>query len=151
MAKRTNQKGKITAFKRTIKEEGYSSDKKKVIWCFDQIDRDGKFAFDLDRDDFQHKMFMEKLLAYSGMTWSEVKRQTHDDGKSKHHSIEVQKLSKEAQERFAAKKLEEDADSVFSFALDNKLRIVGIRKEECFHILWYDPEHEICPSKKKYT
>lgn len=85
------------------------------------------------------------------MTWTEVKKQTHDDGKSKHHFLSPQFLSPEAAERLKAKQLEEYSDSIFSFALDNKLRLVGIRKNEDFHVLWYDPEHEVCPSKKKHT
>lgn len=82
---------------------------------------------------------------------AEAKRQTHDDGKSKHHLLEFGKISKEAAERFRVRHLEEYTDSVFSFALDNKLRLVGIRQNENFHILWYDSEHEVCPSEKKHT
>ena len=36
------------------------------------IDRSGKFAFDLEREEFQHKEFMQKMVDYSSMTWSEV-------------------------------------------------------------------------------
>ncbi len=151
MAKRTNQKGKYKASKRTIKEVGYSTEGEKVIWRFDMIDRSGKFAFDLSRDDFRYKEILEKLIDYSGMTWAEVRRQTHDNGKSKHHLLNVEFLSREAYERFKMRNLEEYSDSIFSFALQNKLRIVGIRKDEHFHVLWYDPEHEVCPSKLKHT
>jgi hypothetical protein len=115
------------------------------------IDRSGKFAFDLEREEFQHKEFMQKMVDYSSMTWSEVKRQTHDNGKSKHHFLSEDSLSKEALERMQSRQLGEYSDSIFSFALQNKLRIVGIREDEHFHVLWYDPEHEICPSKKKNT
>lgn len=149
MAKKTNQKNKTVAQKRTIKEKGYSSDSKKVVWQFDMIDRNGKFAFDVNRDGFKHKVFLEKLIDYSSMTWTEVKKQTHDNGKSKHHFLSS--LSNEATERLKNRQLEEYEDSIFSFALENKLRVVGIRKNEDFHVLWYDPEHEICPSKKKHT
>lgn len=128
-----------------------STDNEHPVWSFDNIDRDGKFAFDVERSDFQHKEVIRKIIDYSSMTWSEIKRQTHDDGKSKHHFIVRDKLSKEANDRFSNKRLEEDSDSIFSFALQNKLRIVGIRRGKVFHVLWYDPNHEVCPSKKKHT
>lgn len=127
------------------------SDGKLVVWIFDNIDRAGKFAFDISRKDFKPYDIMEKLIEYSSMTWADIKRQTHDDGKSKHHLLDATKLSNEAMERLKSKKLEEDSDSIFSFALQNKLRIVGIRKNEYFHVLWYDPNHEVCPSKKRNT
>ena len=60
-------------------------------------------------------------------------------------------MSKEAADRIRAKELDEYSDAIFSFALQNKLRVIGIREDEHFHVLWYDPEHEVCPSKKKKT
>lgn len=94
---------------------------------------------------------MEKMIRYSNMTWAEIKRQTHDQGNSKHHFLRPEELSKESQERLTAKGLEEANDALFSFALNNTLRIVGIREGERFKVLWYDPNHEVCPSVKKHT
>ena len=118
---------------------------------FDKIDRSGNYAFDVNREDFDHKEVLGKMVDYSSMTWGEVKRQTHDDGKSKHHFLTPGSLSKGAVERLKAKDLEEFSDYIFSFALQNKIRIVGIRNGEKFHVLWYDPNHEICPSKMRHT
>lgn len=128
-----------------------STDVQCPVWLFSNIDRAGKFAFDVNREDFKHAEVLGKMIDYSNMTWSEIKRQTHDDGKSKHHLLQHDELSKEAQERFRAKRLDEDSDLIFSFALQNKLRIIGIRRDEKFQVLWYDPEHEVCPSYKKHT
>lgn len=151
MTKKTkrNQCGKNG--KKTIQQFQNSSDSEKVVWLFDNLDRAGEFAFDVHRPDFQHKEVMEKMIAYSSMTWAEIKKQTHDGGKSKHHEIDVTLLSPEAEERIKAKKLDEDTDSIFSFALQNKLRILGIRDGRYFHVLWYDPNHRVCPSQKKHT
>lgn len=151
MSKRTTKNvGKVSS-KKTVQQNEYSSDNRKSVWCFDMLDRNGSFAFNLDRDDFRHKDFMDKLIAYSNMTWSEIKRQTHDNNKSKHHFISPDKLSSHALERLKATELEEFSDSIFSFAFDNKLRVIGIRTNEYFHVLWYDPRHEVCPSTKKHT
>lgn len=153
MAKSTNKQTKKTADKKgksTVKTtEG--TDKEYPVWMFTNLDKAGKFAFDTNRADFQHQEVLEKMINYSNMTWAEIKKQTHDDGKSKHHIIEYEKLSKAAQDRIKAKKLEQDSDAVFSFALQNKMRIVGIKRGKEFHVLWYDPEHEVCPSTKKHT
>lgn len=153
MAKRINKKTKRstdTNTKNTIRIEK-STDNHTIVWKYDRIDRSGKFAFNLSRDDFNHKDFLDKMIQYSNMTWIEVKRQTHDDGRSKHHFISADDLSKTAQERFFALHLEEYSDTIFSFAFQNKLRILGIRENEQFHVVWYDPYHEVCPSKKRHT
>ena len=151
MARKTNQNGNFSATKKTIKPVSYSTDGEKIVWMFDKIDRNGSFAFDIHRSDFRSDIIMEKLIDYSSMTWDEIKKQTHDKGKSKHHLLSIDSLSKDAFERLKAKQLEEESDSIFSFALQNKLRVVGIREGRYFHVIWYDPEHRICPATKKNT
>ena len=142
MANKITKRKKTTASsKSTVKEQGYSTDRKKVIWLFDMIDRSGKFAFDLSREGFRYREVMEKMIDYGNMTWAEVKAQTHDEGKSKHHLLSFDKLSKDAFDRFKARRLDGYEDSIFSFALQNQLRIVGIRENEHFHVLWYGMTH----------
>ena len=129
----------------------YSSDSKQVCWRFDKLDMDGKFAFDLSRTDFNHREILDKIIAYSNMTWDEVKKQTHDrKNKSKHHFLDMDALSADAIARIRAKHFEDRyQDSIFSFAFKNRLRIIGIRDGEEFHVVWFDPNHEFCPSKEK--
>lgn len=135
--------------KKTVSGDKYSTDNCKIVWRFDDLDIAGAFAFDLNRGDFEHKEVLQKIIAYSNMTWSEVKRQTHDNGKSKHHFLGVESLSPAACERIRAKHLEERSDSIFSFALQNRLRIIGYRDNEKFCAVWFDPLHEFCPSRRK--
>jgi len=137
--------------KKNIAGQRKSTDNKRPVWIFTNVDMAGKFAFDIHRDDFQHLEVMEKMICYSNMTWGEIKQQTHHDGKSKHHHLQYKALSKKSQERLTAKGLEEAIDALFSFALNGTLRIIGIREEERFKVLWYDPKHEVCPSHKKHT
>ena len=146
--KRTNQKTSSPAIKKTV-QVSQSSENEKVIWLFDMVDTSGPFAFDTSRKDFEHRNFLEKLLTYSRMTWAEIRRQTHDGGKSKHHYLtEVERLSKAAQSRIKELGLENDTDRIYSFALGNKLRIIGLRDREKFHVLWYDAEHKVYPSSR---
>lgn len=93
----------------------------------------------------------EKVIQYSNMKWADIKRQTHDNGKSKHHFLEYDSLSAGAQQRIAKMGLSEETDQIFSFAFDNTMRIIGIRRDENFHAVWIDPAHGFCPSHKKHT
>lgn len=132
---------------RKIHDVASGSDAQRPVWRFDLLDRDGDFAFTLDR--VNHRVVLEKLIEYGNLTWGEIKRQTHDrTNKSKHHHLSGAKLSREAEQRIRAKHLEEDADDIFSFALMNKIRIIGLKQDAEFHIVWYDEEHRFCPSAK---
>lgn len=148
-AKRTSKVTKKQE-KRTVKNR-ITYDDMVPAWMFDKIDRNGDFRFDINREDFDSKEIMAKMISYSGMTWSKIIRQTHDDSRSKHHYLKINDLSKFAQDRLRTLGLEEDSDQIFSFAFNNKLRIIGLRERDKFHVLWYDPNHNVCPSFKRHT
>lgn len=133
---------------KTVSGVRYSSNSKTPIWLFDNLDRTGKFAFDLERKDFNYKEFLSKMISYSNMTWGEILRQTHDDGKSKHHILSPDTISKDAIKSIEKKQLIDNVGCVFSFAFQNKLRIIGLKDDEFFHVIWYDPNHEFSVVKK---
>ncbi len=122
------------------------------VWGFEMIDRDGKFAFDLTRDDLNPQFLLDKLIGYSSMTWQEISQHTHDEQKSKHHQLDnLDRLSKDARKCIEKKELDIDSDLLFSFALDNVKRLIGIRRGAVFQVIWYDANHEFAPSEKKHT
>ena len=132
-------------------QQTYSSDKMKAVWLFDEIDVNGDFAFDINNSNFRYKEFLSKMINYSNKTWDDIRKETHDkSNKSKHHYI-GDCLSKEAQKRLKTLHKEEASDSIYSFAFNNKLRIIGIRENEKFHVLWYDFEHKVSLSTLKHT
>lgn len=150
-AKRT-RKNSNKAEKTTVKQADVGYDNAIPVWMFDKIDRNGEsIAFDITRKDFDHREILDKMISFSSMTWAQLNRQTHDNGRSKNHILQVESLSKVAQNRIIAMHLEEDNDRLYSIALNNTLRVIGIRDKDRFHVLWYDPEHKVCPSKKKHT
>lgn len=58
---------------------------------------------------------------------------------------------KQATERINFMCLEEDTDSIYSLALNSKVRLIGIRKGATFQVVWYDANHKFAPSKLKNT
>ena len=150
MAKRVNER-RAPKNKRIRNPENFSTESELCVWTFKYVDRDVKFAFNPSRQDFDAEDFLTKLLEYSKMAWCEIKRQTHDGGKSKHHELSQKTLSKDAMSRITAKNLEEKTDTLFSFALNNKVRVIGLRNGAEFQAIWYDAEHEFAPSSLKHT
>lgn len=88
------------------------------------------------------------MIQYEGVTWGEIKRATHDGGKSKHHFLDADGICQDGIKRVKTL-CSQETDQIFSFALENTLRIIGIRDGLFFHVMWYDPKHEFYPSKKK--
>lgn len=149
MAKKKQIPQKNASLKKQVISKDIGTVNKKTIWLFDWLDNDGTFAFNLNRRDFDSRDFLEKMIAYSNMTWEEISHHTHDNGKSKHHYLPSNGLSKDAIERIKAKHLDEHTDAIFSFAFQNLIRIIGIRDGELFHVVWYDPKHEFYPTKRQ--
>ncbi|GFO82208.1 MAG: hypothetical protein A49_18350 [Methyloceanibacter sp.] len=78
------------------------------------------------------------------MTWAEV------DGPSGSHFVNFEKLCPAAQKRLG--ELEKDEQgALFSVRIQGKMRVWGIRDVGILRILWFDPNHQVCPSKKKGT
>lgn len=142
-------KNKQQLYRQTVQSQA-SFNGECPIWTFKNVDKDGIFRFDPNRKDFNSQDFLNKMLAFSKMTWNKIKEQKHDNNKSKHHTLSVGSLSKDAEERIKAKCLEDFTDNIFSFALNNMVRVIGIRSSDSpeFKVVWYDAKHQFAPSKK---
>lgn len=88
-----------------------------------------------------------KLTEWSRLTWAEIDTHvTGNEGKrhKMHHSMAVDAILDEAQLRLIdLDKLEE---TIFRFRLGNLPRLWGFRRVGEFHVLWFDPKHEIYPT-----
>ena len=116
-------------------------DSEKPSWRFSTVDRGGPFAWPIGSKD--ELKIVEKLHAFDSMRWSEILSKQH-------HRISIESLSKDAQLRLQEIKLD-DIDFVYSFRLQGKPRIFCIRDGSVAKLLWFDPEHQVCPSTKKRT
>ena len=148
MGKKTKER-LVKKNKQTISSKSASTDNSVIVWSFERIDRNGEFAFDTNRQDFDVKDFLSKLLEFSTMTWQELFPK--DDKKSRHHPLSPESFSKQAIERINFMKLEDETDSIYSLALNGQTRLIGIRKGAIFQVIWYDANHKFAPSKLKHA
>lgn len=85
----------------------------------------------------------KKLGQLESQTWPEIAQKGS-------HAVEVWKLIPEARERLKHLKLD-DLDTLYSLRFTGKERVWGIRSNDVFSALWWDPEHAICPAQLKHT
>lgn len=83
---------------------------------------------------------VEKLRSFETMKWSAI--MGHNN-----HSVPIERLSPEAQDRLMDLKRDE-VEEVFSLRITGRERVIGIRQDNVLHLLWWDPKHEVCPSTK---
>lgn len=110
-------------------------------WRFSTVDLGGPFAW--PKGDGLELKILDKLHKFDSMVWTEIEGPDH-------HAIDVEKLSKDAAKRLAEIN-QDDIAEVFSFHFSGKPRIIGIRDRDVVKLLWWDPEHQVCPSHKKHT
>ena len=113
----------------------------KPSWRFSTVDRNGPFAWPIGTA--RELTIVEKLHSFDSMSWTQISG-------TNHHAIPINRLSRLAQTRLQEIELD-DIEELFSFHLQGKPRIFCIRDMDIAKLLWYDPEHQVCPSKKKHT
>lgn len=120
-----------------------------IIWNFRYLFMDGDFGFHSDNMDSRTS---EKLFRffhdYSEKTWNEVKTETRNTSKhnpSKHHNIPFDKINKSVLNLLESRFNDElyEYDGLFSFHVDSRLRIWGIKAEDVFFVLFCDKNHQI--------
>lgn len=110
------------------------------IGALEMVDPYGWHRLDADGIRYIHG----KLSNFESMKWSEILENRQN------HPVSVGIISKEAQERLAALN-QDDIDELISLRLSGKERVWGIREHSALKVLWWDPEHQVCPSPKKGT
>ena len=122
-----------------------------VTWCTTRHDQkwvwqDVRCWTDEEWTDVIHPSFRE----FERLTWAEIDRQVY--GKKNrhklHHLQEVSRLAPDAQKRWLKLKLEE-FDTAFRFRIGGTRRVWGFILGAHFHIVWWDPEHDIYPVEPK--
>jgi hypothetical protein len=118
----------------------------RPVWSIRSFDVDGEWG--RSRVSVPNHLWDDlfaKLRNYESMTWGEILKD-----KDRNHSVAVSDLTKSARERLKDIH-QDDVDSLFRLRLTGKQRVWGIRDGYVLRLLWWDPDHEICPSAKKHT
>ncbi len=125
-----------------------SEDHKTIVWQVSRIDHDGKWGWKgLCQNLFWEDIF-PKLKDFESMTWHEIIAATKKSRGNLHHSIPKTSLHKDARDRLEQLN-QDDIDKLFSLRLQGAHRIFGIKDGRVLKLLWFDPNHEVCPCKKK--
>jgi hypothetical protein len=111
---------------------------KGLTWKFSKIDHDGPWPFHtLSSDD--HKEVLKKLGAIETATFGEMASSRGTK------MIPAENLCARAQKRLRELKLD-DFGEIWEMHLKGKWRAWGMRQGETMLLVWWDPEHEVCPS-----
>lgn len=122
---------------KTQEPAGY--DHLEISWAFDRADRAKSWRCSLHHVDAWE--LLDHLSEKEHESWASLKQ-------AGSHNIAVEKLIKDAQKRLSDLK-SDDLDELFSLRLTGKIRIWGIRDRYRLRVMWFDRDHEICPSPKK--
>ena len=110
---------------------------------FGRIDHDGPWPFH-GIEGTAHKRVLQKLGHIGASTFEEL------SGPSGNKAIPIEHLCSDAQNRLRDLGLD-DYDEVWEMRIGGKERVWGLRDASLMLLLWWDPEHEVCPSEKKHT
>ena len=86
-------------------------------------------------------------------TWSEIEAMRAAAHK-RHHSQPISSLSTESQKDFARLRFKGQAldavygDDLFRFRITGEQRLWGFRSNRMFHVIWWDPNHQVYPTEK---
>lgn len=117
----------------------------KPSWRISIIEMKGPYGWNVL--DAEMVLYVQtKLSDFEKMTWAEI----FTNAKKSNHSVSVIDLCSEAQSRLGEIK-QDDIDQLFCLRLSGKERVWGKLDEGVFTLLWWDPDHQVCPSNKKHT
>lgn len=114
-----------------------------IAWRFNAADKNGPFSWAGLSDGPE---FMSVLGVLADLeTMSEANQQQRGC-----HFIAIDKLSKEARDRLAEIQLD-DLDELYSIRLTGRGRVFCVHRPQYMRVLWFDPEHRVCPASLKHT
>ena len=113
------------------------------VWAFRIVDLGGPWCWSALNGDGLTEV-LAKFRDFESMTWEQI------DGPTGSHGVEPAKLCKQAQARLTEIR-QDDASELFSLRITGRRRAWGILDEHVLRLLWWDPEHQVCPSLKKHT
>lgn len=124
-------------------EKAKDTEFKPIAWHLRIVDKEGQWGWNkVDQTTFW-KVSFPKICNFETMTYNEILGPTH-------HEVQVIDIFRDAQRRLEQIE-QDDTDQLVSFHIEGKKVIWGIRDRNIFKVLWWDPNHEIYPSRKSHT
>ncbi|TNM55937.1 hypothetical protein [Brevibacterium sediminis] len=118
---------------------------RRPVWRFADLDDDGPWALS-ECGSADLKDILSKLNSFEKMKVGEIFASGSEHGKK----YSLDSLGKEARNRLV--EIEKDDETqIVRLRFSGKARFYGFLREHVFHVLWWDPEHEVVPSSKKNT
>lgn len=119
-------------------------------WTAREVDHEHAGLWDWDLSPKETADLLDLLSGVSKLVWREVKEMKFNSKRrtrALHHSQPVESICAEARRR-----LDEigrgDQEEVFRLRHGNTIRVWGVLEGPVFSILWFDRDHQICPSEK---
>ena len=131
------QAGKTPVSSAATKKHG------SIVWSFSKFD-DHAFCTPEQHKGDAFFEIAKRLKSCELRPWEDIVASPRD------HLIPVNKICKEAQGRLKKRK-QDDIDALWCFRVNAKKRLWGTDEGNILRIMWWDPEHRICPSLKSNT
>lgn len=128
-----------------VAQEPRNEDDARISWRLGDADMNERWAWNAI-DPARVAAVVAFLAEMDKLTWPEASRGHR--GRCK--MIPTTEICEEAQRRLVAIG-HDDEDSLAEFHLTGMERIWGIRRGSICHILWWDPDHSVCPSTLRRT
>ncbi len=120
-----------------------SSTSLKPVWQTGIIDLEGPWSWENIQIDTFFKDILPKIQNFEKMSWNEILGRNN-------HEVRIDQIGKQAQKRLRDLSLD-DFERLVSLRLTGRQRVWGIKTNNIFKILWWDPDHKVCPSNLKHT
>jgi hypothetical protein len=118
-------------------------DGESLAWRFSSSDKGGTWAWTNLNQPEEHKRVIERLHEFEKKNWDEII-------KTGSHPIPVGGLTPPARVRLTEIE-QDDIDELFSLRVNGVNRVWCIRDCNIMKVLWWDLDHEVCPSEKRHT
>lgn len=135
--KRTGDPGRLLPAAETSDE--------RLCWRFTHVDHDGRWGFGNIEPPLLTEI-LRKMADCESMTLYEIRR-------TRKLLVEYELpsgLCKEALDRLAAMRRDE-MTSIWRLDFKGKQRLYGFLEGNVFHVVWWDPEHEVYPWSPRNT
>jgi hypothetical protein len=130
----------------TLPLPGSGESERRPCWRFSHVDHDGPWGF-AEVKPAELCQILRCLASFETMTLNEIFHSGGYPGKD----YDVATIPN----REALQRLEEmglaDQTKIWALRLQGEPRLYGFLDENIFHVVWWDPKHEVWPSRKKHT